>query len=188
MNKHINTLTTCASSWCCSAYGYCLCNSFGAHEPYQGFFAPHCNMNCPLFCWWLLNESLYSIIRYNAFFVSCLMFHITIKWFWIWYCYSFLLGFKCIFQVYSSGFSLLWYGYRYHVTLCICHLHNLWCHKNIERHTVHTIVSWPNPKQWVIVHTSDLMMIIRQGIYILSIITRGMGKLKHTQPHILYNG
>ena len=38
--------------------------------------------------------------------------------------------------------------------------------KSIERHTAHTIVSWPNPKQWVIVHTSDLMMIIRQSIYI----------------------
>ena len=54
--------------------------------------------------------------------------------------------------------------------------------KNIERHTVHTIVSWPNPKQWVIVHTSDLMMIIRQSIYILSIITREVGKLK-THSH-----
>ena len=42
--------------------------------------------------------------------------------------------------------------------------------KNIERHTAHTIVSWPNPKQWVLVHTSDLMMKIRQRIYILSII------------------
>ena len=51
-------------------------------------------------------------------------------------------------------------------------------HKNIEKHTVHTIVSWPDPKQWVIVHTSDLMMIIRQSIYILSIITKEMGKLK----------
>ena len=40
-------------------------------------------------------------------------------------------------------------------------------HKNTERYTVHTIVSWPNPKQWVIVHTSDLMMmIITQSIYI----------------------
>ena len=40
--------------------------------------------------------------------------------------------------------------------------------KNIERQrpTAHTIVSWPNPKQWVIVHTSALMMIIRQSIYI----------------------
>ena len=36
-------------------------------------------------------------------------------------------------------------------------------HKNIERHTAHTIVPWPNPKQWIIVHTSDLMMIIRQS-------------------------
>ena len=35
--------------------------------------------------------------------------------------------------------------------------------KNIKRHTAHTIVSWPNPKQWIIVHTSDLMMIIRQS-------------------------
>ena len=33
------------------------------------------------------------------------------------------------------------------------------------------------PKQWVIVHTSDLMM-----IYILSIITREMGKLKTHSP------
>ena len=41
-------------------------------------------------------------------------------------------------------------------------------HKNIEKHTAHTIVSWPNPKQWVIVHTSDLMMMIRQSINIHS--------------------
>ena len=33
--------------------------------------------------------------------------------------------------------------------------------KNTERHTADTIVSRPNPKQWVIVHTSDLMTIIR---------------------------
>ena len=37
--------------------------------------------------------------------------------------------------------------------------------KNMERHMAHTIVSWPNSEQWVIVHTSDLMMIIRQSIY-----------------------
>ena len=59
--------------------------------------------------------------------------------------------------------------------------------KNIEKHTAHTIVSWPNPKQWVIVHTSDLMMIIRQSIYILSIITKEMemGKLNTHSPHIV---
>ena len=33
--------------------------------------------------------------------------------------------------------------------------------KNIERHTVHTIISWPNPKQWKMGYTSDLMMIIQ---------------------------
>ena len=54
----------------------------------------------------------------------------------------------------------------------------IWVNKNIERHTVHTIVSWPNPKQWIIVHTSDLMMIIRPSIYILSITMREMGQLK----------
>ena len=42
-------------------------------------------------------------------------------------------------------------------------------HKNIERHTAHTIVSWLNPKQWVIVHTSELMMIMRQSTYIYSL-------------------
>ena len=36
-----------------------------------------------------------------------------------------------------------------------------WTYENIERHTADTIGSWTNPKQWVIVHTSDLMMIIR---------------------------
>ena len=50
--------------------------------------------------------------------------------------------------------------------------------KNIERHAADPIVSWPNPKQWVLVHTSNLMMTIRQSILILSIITREMGKLK----------
>ena len=34
-------------------------------------------------------------------------------------------------------------------------------HKNIVRHTAHTIVSWPNPKQWLMINTSGLMMIIR---------------------------
>ena len=63
---------------------------------------------------------------------------------------------------------------------CNCSLFSL--KKNTERHTAHTIVSWPNPKQWVIVHTSDLMMIIRQSIYIISIITREMGKLKTHSP------
>ena len=55
--------------------------------------------------------------------------------------------------------------------------------RTIKRHTAHTIVSWPNPKQWVILHTSDLMMIIRQIIYIISIITKEMAKLRTHIPH-----
>ena len=41
----------------------------------------------------------------------------------IWYCYCFLPGFKCIFQLYSSIFSISWYGYRYHVTFYIGQQH-----------------------------------------------------------------
>ena len=62
------------------------------------------------------------------------------------------------------------------VNVCYC------IQKNIERHTAHTIVSWPNPKQWVTLHTSDLMMIIRQSVYILSIISKEMGKLETHIP------
>ena len=58
-------------------------------------------------------------------------------------------------------------------------------HKNMERYTVHTIDSWPNPKQWVIVHTSDLMMIIRK-VYIFSQSSqRKWVNWKHTAPHIV---
>ena len=62
-------------------------------------------------------------------------------------------------------------------------------HKNIERHTAHTIVSWPNTKQWVIVHTYDLMMIIKQSIYIYIFSQSPQGKWtnwKHTAPHIVH--
>ena len=55
----------------------------------------------------------------------------------------------------------------------------------MERHTWHTIASWSNANQWVIVHISDLRMIMRQSIYILSIITKEMGKL-NTAQHIVY--
>ena len=54
----------------------------------------------------------------------------------------------------------------------------------IKRHTAHTIVSWPNPKQWIIVHTSDLMMIIRQS-NIFSQPSRGNWvNWKHAAPYI----
>ena len=41
----------------------------------------------------------------------------------IWYCYCFLSGFKCTFQLYSSVFSISWYGFRYYVTLYIGQQH-----------------------------------------------------------------
>ena len=49
-----------------------------------------------------------------------------------------------------------WY-FRYHLDAG----NRLGIDKNIVRHTAHTIVSWPNPKQWLMIHTSGLMMIIR---------------------------
>ena len=59
-------------------------------------------------------------------------------------------------------------------------------HKNIDKHTARAIVSWPNPKQLIIDHTSDLMMIIRQNVYSLNH-HKGIGQTENTQPHILYN-
>ena len=49
-------------------------------------------------------------------------------------------------------------------------------------HTAHTIVSWPNHKQWHISHSSDLIMIIRSSIRILTIIIKEMGKLSTQSP------
>ena len=37
------------------------------------------------------------------------------------YFYHFLIGFKCIFQLYISVSSILWYGYRYHMDI-----HTMW--------------------------------------------------------------
>ena len=47
---------------------------------------------------------------------------------------------------------------------------------NIERHTAHTSVSWPNPKQLQMVHTSYLMMIIRYSAQIPTTIMREISK------------
>ena len=89
---------------------------------------------------------------------------------------SAILIFCNIFHRVLTGRTRLWLYFLVEVT------REITFQKNIERHTAHTIVSWPNPKQWLIVHTSDLMMTIRQSIYILSIITREMGILKTHSP------
>ena len=46
----------------------------------------------------------------------------TVCWM-ISYHYSWLLGFKCIFQLYTSGLSISYYGHRYHAILSISQLH-----------------------------------------------------------------
>ena len=56
--------------------------------------------------------------------------------------------------------------------------HGLLPYKNIKRHTAHTIISWPHPKRWIVVHTSDLMMIIRQS-NIFSQPSRGNSVIVH---------
>ena len=50
----------------------------------------------------------------------------------IWYCYSFLFGFKCIFQLYSAEVFIS-YGYQYRVTLCICPLHPIPVYRTVLR-------------------------------------------------------
>ena len=108
----------------------------------------------------------------------------TLHWeIWMWYGKPGMLGMAFIWPCFNTKTMISGMNIFYHKDHVSMKLYLLY--KNIERHTVHTIVSWPNPKQWVIVHTSNLMMIIRQSIYILSIITRGMGKVKTYEPHIV---
>ena len=54
-------------------------------------------------------------------------------------------------------------------------------HKNTERHTADSIVSWPN-QHWQMLHTYDLITITWWNTRILSIITREMGKLNTLSP------
>ena len=76
----------------------------------------------------------------------------------------------------DSPFPMNWYlaekcvqnlKRRFHKDSIYHRQYDSFIQKNRERHTAHTIVSWLNPKQWSIVHTSDLMMIIEQSIYSL---------------------
>ena len=45
-------------------------------------------------------------------------------------------------------------------------------HCSTERHTVHTMFSWPNPKQWLMIRISDLMIIVRWSKCILTIMRK----------------
>ena len=96
-------------------------------------------------------------------------------------------------QIYVSSSIIFIYGvvyllamilyFDYGEVICVFHLNHQ--HKNIERQKAHTIVSWPNHKQWKMGHTSDLMMILRWSTLSLTIIIRKMGK-PNTQSSIYY--
>ena len=52
-------------------------------------------------------------------------------------------------------------------------------YKNTAKPIAYTIVQWLNPRQWLpFIYISDLMIISRCHIHILTIITQEMGKLK----------
>ena len=51
-------------------------------------------------------------------------------------------------DIFNIYLSLFWF-----LLVIIFHVNCI--KKNIERHTAHTIALCPDPKQWVIVHTSD---------------------------------
>ena len=72
------------------------------------------------------------------------------------------------------------HGQYYHILLALQNFQF-----SSRTHTAHTTVSWPNPKQWIIIHASDLMMIARQRIYSLNH-HKGNGSTENTQPHLLY--
>ena len=56
--------------------------------------------------------------------------------------------------------------------------------KNIERHTADTIVSWPNPKQWVIFHTNIVCLISRiwQAVSLVNFIQINVFKFVGSLP------
>ena len=55
-------------------------------------------------------------------------------------------------------------------------------------HISHTIVSlYNNPKQWLVIHMSDLMKMIRLSTNILTTLNKEMGKLKTHSPLHIYN-
>ena len=61
----------------------------------------------------------------------------------------------------------------------------LFQHKDKAIYIEHNIIFWSYNKQWLIIHTSDLMMITRKSTHILTIITR---QVEYAQPQILRKG
>ena len=78
------------------------------------------------------------------------------------------------------------------VTVLVCcyvvprvYMNRCWliANKNIARHTAHSTVSWSNHQQWLIIHTSNLFMVIRSSTHILILTSQERrGSWKHTVP------
>ena len=64
----------------------------------------------------------------------------------------------------------------------MCHESHITQHKNMARHTAHTIVSLPNPRQCLMFHNYDLMMIVRWNTNILTIMKKETWKLQGHTP------
>ena len=47
------------------------------------------------------------------------------------------------------------------------YLHTLSFELNLESHTTHIAISWPNPKNWLTIHMFDLMTIVGFNLNIL---------------------
>ena len=63
----------------------------------------------------------------------------------------------------SIRYNMIWkYIVSYHIISYHIISYHIIYHNNIERHTAHTIVSWPNLKQWQVGHTSDLIIMSYQ--------------------------
>ena len=99
--------------------------------------------------WWILFFYVYSIFyyiltmyysriqsdwneSYKNIYIPTVGVAMTVCWMkWYWYCYTFLIGFKCIFHLCSSLLLVLWYGYRNHVGLFIGHLHPITVYRTV---------------------------------------------------------
>ena len=71
----------------------------------------------------------------------------------------------------SIGKGLMWAAFHCTVSNHLSKI-SVRNYKNIEGYTAHIIVSWPNPKQWQMGHTSNLMMMMRSSTGILTIVIK----------------
>ena len=93
-----------------------------------------------------------------------------------------------LFHIFQINRKMCW-KYRYNIKTSFPHLA---CsvepqiyHTHTHTHThiyIHIIASWPNLKQWIIIHISDLIMTVGWKIDIITIIKMEKGKMKIHSP------